>query len=185
MDHLLHTYTSLEGIIEEGVNGDKVKIYTGDLLEADEPTTMRIAELTRQLASEEWLTGNLKSAAPTESIHEIVMSRLDVLDELLSTREWPTWSPSQEEEVGDSPYLTIAQAAKLLRVGEDTIQRMITNGDLPVVEITGQKSGGGRKLKRILRESLQAAIKKKERTEYSPAARSRKRNPTPDFIGDD
>jgi excisionase family DNA binding protein len=95
---------------------------------------------------------------------------------------------SEAGEDGNSsnrPYLTVTDAAKLLNVGDDTIERMIKRGDLPVVEISGRGELGSRRLKRIRRESLDALMKQKERTEYSPVRRRRKRDTTPDFIGDD
>jgi len=84
------------------------------------------------------------------------LNSLEVVDQadLPRPRATTASEASSDDDAGGGPYLTVADAAKLLRVGEDTIERMIKNGSLPVVEITGRGELGGRRVSWIRRESL-------------------------------
>jgi excisionase family DNA binding protein len=79
--------------------------------------------------------------------------------------------PRSFGELLQLPYLTIQDAARLLQVGEETVERMIINGDIPVVEISGRGKWKRRCIKRIRRESLDEAMRRKERVPYNPPPR--------------
>jgi excisionase family DNA binding protein len=144
--------------------------------DAAELTTQRVADLVKSLASEQWLTGSLSTAASAEPLHRTVMNRITELDRLLSALPWPaSASGSDNEAASDSPYLTVPEAAKLLRIGEETVERMIANGELPAVELTGRGTLGGRRLKRIMRESLDAFMKERQTKKVDDKTPRRKR----------
>ena len=156
-------------------------IYNGP----DEAQAQRIADLVRQHASEQWLTGNLAPHTQGCSIHTIVSKRIFDLDELLSTLPWPSSNTISADEETDTAYLTIAEAAGLLKIGEATVERLIANGELPTVEISGRGISGGRKVRRIMRESLDAWMKQQERKQPpTPRRRRRGSDAHEDLIGD-
>lgn len=66
----------------------------------------------------------------------------------------------QPSQVTESPYLTIAEAAKMLRVGEDTVERLIASGQLPASEISSKGIAAGKKFKRISIDDVHAFMKR-------------------------
>lgn len=84
----------------------------------------------------------------------------------------------------EGPYLTIEEAAQLLKVGDDTVERLVASGQLKASEFSGKGRSAGRKFKRIRREALEAFLTANELASHpSPTARRRHSSEQEDFIG--
>jgi len=82
-------------------------------------------------------------------------------------------------------YLTIPEAARYMRVGEDTVLRLIEAGQIAVVEISGKGKTAGRKMKRVRRDEIERYMREQERSYPGPfeLRRPKRKIPPKDFIG--
>lgn len=58
--------------------------------------------------------------------------------------------------------MSAKEVASLLKVGEDTVERLIGSGQLSASEISGKGRAAGRKFKRIRREALEDFLRANE-----------------------
>jgi excisionase family DNA binding protein len=153
--------------------------------EATDQDAMEVwTQLTRR-GLQEWVTGKPAGTPFDVPIDRLILVRLEHLDELLSTQEWPPAQPETEPEP-PGPYLTIQEAARLLKVGEDTVERLISSGQLKAAEISGKGKSAGRKIRRIRREAVDELMKATETSHEqsrSPRRRTRRNDSPKDYIG--
>lgn len=84
-------------------------------------------------------------------------------------------------------WLTVAEAASMLKVSRDTIERLVASGEVRSATIETAKSHGQRKLRRIRRDWLEDYLESKAeqacRSNEKARPRRRRLKFTPDFFG--
>jgi excisionase family DNA binding protein len=149
----------------------------------DEQSALRIWTIARDAGCEEWITGCPAGTRLPEglTIARLITDRTDKIDRLFWEGPLPVRAvqgdhqQDADETQHASPYLTIREAADLLKVGEDTVERLISSGQLPASEISGKGRAAGRKVKRITREALDEFM---HRAQTAPKAEKRAWRPS-------